>query len=172
MQIDRARQDILRWLMDFVEQPQSQLAGWPPCPFARQARLRNAIDFRSGTEVTADLHTMADIGDWQVVIWVYDADQLDHQQFDQDIQNCNQQFLASRDLIALGDHPRDQETVQGLSLNQGAWAMVLVQGLSLLDHHAQQLYQQGYYRGWPRDYLDLLFRGRRDPRSCNTSLPG
>jgi hypothetical protein len=31
--------DLLKWMEEFVEVPHPSLGGWPPCPFARQARL-------------------------------------------------------------------------------------------------------------------------------------
>jgi hypothetical protein len=37
---------LLKWMEEFVEKPHPSLGGWPPCPFARQARLSKNIDIR------------------------------------------------------------------------------------------------------------------------------
>jgi len=81
------------------------------------------------------------------------------------VQRANQGFLCGRDLIALADHPDAPELVNGVSMNQGQWAIVFVQHLAKLDSHARNLADRGYYQGWPEEYLAVLFEGRQDPRS-------
>lgn len=165
MDIQQARHDILTWMQQFVETANPDLGGWSPCPFARQARLSNAVDIRAGSEPYLDLRMLQDISPWRVVILVYDPREFSAQEFDDLVMQGNQAFLAGRDLIALPDHPCDPEQVGDVVMNQGQWALIMVQRLSELDQHAAQLAQQGYYHEWPQQYLDLLFRGRRDPRA-------
>lgn len=165
MDIELARRDVLDWIQDFVEAPNSALEGWPPCPFARAARLANMIDIRAGTAPESDLQALHATEPFEVIVLVYDASTIDAAEFDLCVDRINGDTLAARDLIALADHPRDAETVRGVVMNQGNWALVLVQRLSRLDSAAQQLAQQGYYTGWPEDYLRTLFRHRRDPRA-------
>jgi hypothetical protein len=65
----------------------------------------------------------------------------------------------------LEDHPADPEIVNGVSMNQGTYALVLVQSLTDLNQKAQQMARQGFYATWPEDYLQSLFAHRQDPRS-------
>ena len=62
---------LLKWMEEFVEVPHPSLGGWPPCPFARQARLSNNIDIRQGTDPYADCMELL-YYDWDkevVVFW-------------------------------------------------------------------------------------------------------
>jgi hypothetical protein len=54
--------------------------------------------------------------------------------------------------------------VNGVSMNQGTYALVLVQSLSDLDVKAKTMAQKGFYDTWPEDYLQTLFNHRKDPR--------
>jgi hypothetical protein len=49
-------------------------------------------------------------------------------------------------------------------MNQGTYALALVQCLSKLDAASSQIYNKGFYDSWPEDYLKQLFQHRKDPR--------
>jgi len=40
-----------------------------------------------------------------------------------------------------------------------------VQSVSDLNNKAQQVARKGFYDTWPEDYLEVLFKNRKDPRS-------
>lgn len=164
MDIDQARTDIMTWIAEFVEQPHPALAGWPPCPYARRARTENLLEIRSGTEPYWDLMHVT-LGSLDVLMFVYDPVDFAAEEFEDLVHRANRGFLHARDLIALPDHPDSPEVVNGVSMNQGQWAIVFVQSLSKLDAHARTLAERGFYQGWPEHYLAVLFEGRRDPRS-------
>ena len=165
MDITQARSDIINWITGFVEQPHPALAGWPPCPFARRARLDGEFDIRAGQiDPYTDLMKV-DMDRWQVIAYVYDPQQIDANRFEQQIAAVNQGFLIHRDIIALADHPDAPEQVQGVRMNQGTWAIAFVQPLAKLNTFARQIATRGYYAGWPEDYLEGLFQWREDPRS-------
>jgi len=50
-------------------------------------------------------------------------------------------------------------------MNQGKYALSLVQSLSDLNQRAQQLAVKEFYHAWPEDYLRGLFENRLDPRN-------
>ena len=164
MDFQQAQQDILSWITGFVEQPHPALAGWPPCPYARRARTENLLEIRPGTEPYWDLMHV-ELGRLDVLAFVYDPANFAAAEFENLVLRANQGFLLARDLIALSDHPDAPEIVNGVSMNQGQWAIVFVQALSKLNSHAQTLADRGFYHGWPEDYLAVLFDGRQDPRS-------
>ena len=163
MNIDQAKQDITTWITDFVEKPNALLNGWPPCPYARRARLENKVDIRQGIDVAEDLEVV-DMQQFDVIALVYEPDHYDSVSFNRTVDLANQYTLASRGLIALADHPEDKEEVLGVSMNQGTWAIVFVQNLDKLNSHARMLAKQGFYQDWPEEYLKTLFSNREDPR--------
>lgn len=159
--------DIEHWIENFVEVPHPALGSWAPCPYARQARLNNEYEVRVGTSLTHDLVGISHSGlaNKKVVIMVYQTDQYSASEFDYLCQYINQLYLQGQDLICLPDHPADPEIVNGVIMNQGAYALALVQSLSDLDQKALAIARQGFYNNWPKDYLHRLFAGRQDPRS-------
>lgn len=165
MNFDQAKKDISSWMTNFVEVPNPSLGGWAPCPYAQQARLNDVFDIRKGgADPYTDLRR-TDMGHWQVIAYVYDPDKFSAAEFDQQIREVNLGFLLPKEMIGLADHPASVETVRGVVMNQGTWAIAFVQPLKALDHFARLLAKQGYYNGWSEDYLQDLFEGREDPRS-------
>ena len=76
----------------------------------------------------------------------------------------NESFLMPRNYVALEDHPDDPEVVNGVVMNNGTYALALVQSLSDLNEKAQLVARKGFYDTWPEEYLTPLFKHRRDPR--------
>jgi len=164
MDIDQVKSDITKWLIEFVEQPNANLAGWPPCPYARRARFAGTVDIRLGTvDPVTDLKSVT-MDNFEVIAYAYDASSFTADEFENLVQKLNSDFLTARGLFALADHPESVETVNGVVMNQGTYAVVFLQDLSKLNHFAQLLARQGYYKDWPEEYLTELFAGRKDPR--------
>jgi len=164
MDFEQARQDILKWITEFVEQPHPALKGWPPCPHARRARTENLLDIRPGvTDPYTDLRSV-ELGRFEVIAFVYDPAEFTASEFEEQIRAVNTAFLVPKDLLALADHPDSAETVNGVSMNQGQWAIAFVQSLSQLNAVAKGLADRGYYQDWTEDYLRELFEHRKDPR--------
>ena len=40
---------LTKWMTEFVEMPNNKLGNWPPCPYARQARVNNKIAIKFST---------------------------------------------------------------------------------------------------------------------------
>lgn len=164
MDFVRAQKEITDWIVNFVEQPHPALNGWPPCPHARRARLEGRFEIRPG-EIDPYTDLMhAELGDHDVIAYVYDPTTIMPDRFNDQIDRVNQGFLLVRDIIALADHPLDPEMVNGVGMNQGSYAIAFIQSLSKLNQYAKIIAAKGYYDGWPEDYLQTLFRFREDPR--------
>lgn len=164
MNFEQAKQDITQWILDFVEKPNPLLNNWAPCPYARQARVNNLIDIREGYFNPIDDIKHADLGEFDVVAYVYDHYRWTANEFNELVEIANISYLSQRGLIALADHPTDVELVNGVKMNQGTYAIVFVQNIDKLDSHAVQLAGKGFYDGWDEEYLKVLFAGRKDPR--------
>jgi len=166
MELEQVKADIENWIVNFVEVPHPALGGFPPCPFARQSRMKRTFDVFIGTDPYYDLKNRARIGMGvkEVVIYVYDPAEWPHNLFSTSIAAANSEHLLRNDILALEDHPGDIENVNGVIMNQGKYAMALVQSLSDLDTKAKQMASKGFYNAWPEEYLQALFQHRRDPR--------
>ena len=166
MDIDQVKQDIEKWITDFVEVPHPALGGFPPCPYARSARLKQSYDIFIGSDPYFDLKNRAryGMGTREVVVYAYDPVEWPRDLFASSLDQANRDFLLAADILALEDHPDDQEIVNGICMNQGTYALALVQSLSDLDTKAQLMASKGFYDSWPEPYLVDLFQHRKDPR--------
>ena len=166
MNLETVKQDIESWIVNFVEVPHPALGGFPPCPYARSARLKRSYQVFLGTDPYYDLKHCArhGIGNSEVIIYAYDPDQWSHELFASSLDQANQEFLLSADLLALEDHPHDVEIVNGVCMNQGTYALALVQSVSDLNAKAKIMASKGFYHTWPEQYLQDLFQHRTDPR--------
>jgi len=166
LDLETVTYDIERWMATFVEVPHPALGGWAPCPYARRARLDRDFEVRLGMNPYFDLKVVSQTGITKsVIIFVYKSTAYTAEQFHVHIDSANQEFLLSQDLLALEDHPGLPEMVNGVSMNQGTYALALVQCLSDLDQKARSMARQGFYNTWPEDYLQELFQHRQDPRT-------
>ena len=167
MYIKQVKKDIEAWVKNFCEVPHPALGGFPPCPYARNARLKKSYSVFLGVDPYHDLKNRArmGMGDREVVIYVYDPIEWPHELFAASINSANQDFLLRNDILALEDHPADVEDVNGVIMNQGQYAMVLVQSLSDLNAKAKLVARKGFYDSWPEEYLQALFQHREDPRT-------
>ena len=166
MDKETVTQDILHWSETFVEVPHPALGGWPPCPFARQARLNHTVQVLIGADPYFDLRNRSrwGMGAHEVIVYAYDPAQWPYSRFHSAIETANTEFLLRKDILALEDHPDSVENVNGVIMNQGKYALVLVQSLSKLNTAAKQMGTKGFYHAWPEEYLTELFKNRVDPR--------
>lgn len=159
------KEKITNWMENFVEVPHPSLGNWPPCPYARQARLNNSIEIRSGTNLIADGIAAVANRLWykEVVVYYYDLEHWPVDKFQHEHSQLNA-FLKIHGLISLDDHPADVELVNGVSMNFGAAALAIIQERKKLDTAAEILYNKGYYKNWTEEYFNQVFAGRLDPR--------
>ena len=165
LDLEQVTYDIERWIANFVEVPHPGLGGWAPCPYARKARLDRDFEIRLGVNPYFDLKFVSQTGIAQsVVIFVYESTSYNYEQFHAQIESANTELLLPKDLLALEDHPAAPEIVNGVAMNQGTYALALVQNLTDLNQKAQLMARKGFYDTWPEEYLTELFQHRQDPR--------
>ena len=166
MELEQVRQDIESWIENFVEVPHPALGGWPPCPFARQARIKRTFDVYLGSDPYFDLKNRArwGMGNREVIIYAYDPAEWPYELFSSSIESANTEHLLRNNILALEDHPSDVENVNGVIMNQGTYALALVQALGDLNVKSKQIASKGFYHNWPEEYLTGLFEHRQDPR--------
>jgi hypothetical protein len=166
MDLDTVKQDIENWIVNFVEVPHPALGGWAPCPYARSARMKKSYDVHVGIDPYFDLKNRArwGMGNREVIIYAYDPVEWPYALFSDSLKNANREHLLHNNILALEDHPSNVEMVNGVCMNQGKYALALVQSLSDLNTKAKLIAQKGFYHNWPEEYLAGLFEHRKDPR--------
>ena len=166
MDLDTVKQDIENWIVNFVEVPHPALGGWAPCPYARSARMKKSYDVHVGIDPYFDLKNRArwGMGNREVIIYAYDPVEWPYALFSDSLKNANREHLLHNNILALEDHPSNVEMVNGVCMNQGKYALALVQSLSDLNTKAKLIAQKGFYHNWPEEYLAGLFEHREDPR--------
>jgi hypothetical protein len=149
---------LLAWMEDFVEKPHPGLGGWPPCPFARQARLSKNIDIRHGQDVYADCLSLLYF-DWSKEVVIFWYDDIDAESFIDDVNRANS-VLLSKDIVALEDHPDIEEIIAGVKMNFGLCPIIVLQKNSKLNQSADQLREKNYYHSWSQSDLDKIVTWR------------
>jgi hypothetical protein len=149
---------FLKWMEEFVELPHPSLGGWPPCPFARQARLSRNIDIRQGTDPYADCMELL-YYDWDKEVVVFWYNHIDADLFVNDVVRANNTLLA-KDIVALEDHPATEEIIAGVKMNFGLCPIIVLQKNSKLNIAADQLKEKGYYHTWSQSDLDKIVTWR------------
>jgi hypothetical protein len=149
---------FLNWMQEFVEVPHANLGNWPPCPYARQARLSNNIDIRQGVDPYADCLSLL-YYDWSkeaVIFWYND---IDPTEFADEVARANNTLLA-KDIVALEDHPATDEIISDVKMNFGYCPIIVLQQNSKLNQSADQLRAKGYYKTWSQKDLDKIVSWR------------
>ena len=166
LNLETVQYNIERWIETFVEVPHPALGGFPPCPYARSARMKKSYSVHIGVDPYFDLKNRArwGMGNQEVIIYAYNPVEWPHELFAASIESANKEHLLRNDILALEDHPADVEMVNGVCMNQGTYALALVQSLSDLNAKAQTMASKGFYHNWPEEYLQDLFQNRQDPR--------
>jgi hypothetical protein len=150
---------LLKWMEEFVELPHPSLGGWPPCPFARQARLSKNIDIRQGQDPYADCMSLL-YYDWSKEVVIFWYDYADSESFIDDTNRVNS-ILLSKDIVALEDHPATEEIIAGIKMNFGLCPIIVLQKNSKLNQAADQLKEKGYYHTWTQADVDKIVTWRR-----------
>ena len=99
-----------------------------------------------------------------VIVIAYDPAYWEYRYFSESLRAANIVHLLNNNILALEDHPADPEIVNGVTMNQGTYALALVQSLSDLNEKAKLMAGKGFYKAWPEEYLQVLFENRKDPR--------
>jgi hypothetical protein len=141
---------LLNWLENFVEKPNKDFNNWPICPFARQARLNNkiAIIFCDSNEwISSAKNNLKELDTNEVLVLCFDHTAIDPLIFSEEVKNLNCELIPNN-FVALEDHPTLTELVNGVPMNFGHCALLVVQHLDRLTLASEQLMSKGYYNHW------------------------
>jgi hypothetical protein len=156
------KNQLAQWLIDFVEKPNSLLGDWPPCPYARAARINNKIEicFAEPTELFLTVtEKLPLLETHDVVVICFDHTKITSGNLQQWVEATNQQLLPTNYVI-LEDHPDSVEIVNGVCMNFGHCGLLVVQKLDKLNSAADQLRTKDYYNHWSQQDLDSVVSWR------------
>jgi hypothetical protein len=151
------KNEIQKWLDEFVTQPNPLLNGFPPCPYARAA----IVDYVETDHVSNSLeHLLENWNDDIQVVCLYTAtENYTPEGLSYIVKEFNKVAMP-KDIVALEDHPEDEEDVNGVKMNFGKCIIILVQRLTKVNEASELLRKKGYYDTWSKENLDDVVNWR------------
>ena len=159
-------QTIQNWIKDFVTKPNPVFGNLPPCPYAQKAIVENKVTFLELDGVagypTLYQHILeCDFEEKYVLCMIAQPDQFTANETVKLANDLNNYFMG-KDIVVLEDHPKIDEYVKDVKLNNGHYILFLVQRLSKLNKFSKMLENGPYYKNWSKSYLKEV-KGFRDP---------
>lgn len=152
-------EDVGKWILDWVSVPNDKL-GHVPCPFARNALLNDKIEWQlcdSAEHLHNSLYCLMEMGlPKEVVILGCTKENVCASDLAKITADANERWLMPCGIIALEDHPDDPEIIAGEVMNQGKWALIVVQETAKLNAASKILQRQGYYNRWTQEQIDSM----------------
>lgn len=141
--------ELVDWVHKKLSTPLKQFNNLPACPFAGKALLSQEVALLNSP---LDILHACDLleSKTEVVVYWFDPNKITPAELET---QCNKINENHPDLIALEDHPDYPEDVDGYNLNQGTWALILIQNRKKLAEARKKLSALGYYKNWSQDYL-------------------
>ena len=149
--------DINTWILERLSDNHPAFNDLPACPFAKEALLNNrvvihALDNNEDFYTLLDAYTQSWPEGKEVVVLGCTPDHISSADLTQIVDTASEDFLSSRGYIALEDHPDETESVAGYVVNQGSYALVLLQSAQKLNKARLILDRKGYYKHWDSEY--------------------
>lgn len=157
------RERLLQWMETFVEQPNPKLGDWPPCPFARQARMGNKIEIRfseAGLLAYDVYKSLCVLEEGREVIVICFDHTTAGPTFVQELVQALNRELMKQNYVILEDHPDLPEYVNNVCMNFGECGLLVVQKLDKLNSASDQLREKGYYHSWNQEAIDEVVSWR------------
>jgi hypothetical protein len=171
--MNKLQQDLETWIYNWVSVYNENLQA-VPCPFAKQAYVDGKILVQEITPmggysmselIYSYLDTITDpwpFVEKEVIVLGCDSAFITAAELADTVSDCNARLLESRGYVALEDHPSSLEIVAGEIMNQGSWALVLLQSKEKLNKASAMLERQGYYKTWNQENLDDVVNWRKN----------
>lgn len=156
--------DVYNWIETKLSHDLDEFNGMPACPFAKQAMLDDKIKCVHLKNVFGNIvmpdYFLAELENFtyhwpknkEVIVLGCDPNNISAQSLSEVAEHANSTFLAKRGYIVLEDHPADTETVAGYTVNQGDWALLLLQSRKKIVGAREILKKRGYYKNWDENY--------------------
>lgn len=157
--VDDLKKDVEEWITNFVSQYNTELET-VPCPYAKKAMLANQIHYELAEDALDIIRIAMLIGrddlEKPVVVVGINRDNIKPGYLHSITKEINRDYLADKAIVALEDHPDDPETIGGVVMNQGKWALLLIQKRNELERARFHLRKTGYYDKWTTEQREEM----------------
>lgn len=158
MSIDES---IRQWIFSKLSTTVSSLGHLPPCPFAREALLKNKIQILTPPTSLVFSTVFENLNNFpmtssttEMIVIACNPDEETQPQSVQDFVWKMRDTFYLKNLWLLYDHPDLPETLGELSFNHGQFLLFMIQKLSTLCEASQELLKTDYYSLWPKNYFE------------------
>ena len=139
------KDDLKNWIFNTLSTPSTVFNNMPICPYAKQAWITNKVLVLDSVN-NENLHNLLETH--EVIIYAFNPNQITAEEL------YNLSISLSDDkIVALDDHPSYKEQVEDVVLNNGKYALILVQERFKLEQARKILQAKGYYKNWSPEYL-------------------
>ena len=155
---------IESWIKERLSVRSEVFNGLPPCPYAQSAWLDGKVKthhldgkFPLTTHIPAEIenYTYHWPKGMEVVVLGFDPLDILPSHLSKIIDDTKP-MLDKRGYTALEDHPFDREQVGDVWLNNGEWALVLLQPTEKLTEARAWLESKDYYKNWDPLYKESV----------------
>jgi hypothetical protein len=157
--------EIKNWIIDRLSVNLIQFNDLPACPFAKEALTQNKVIINELTNQFSSRLSMkeyfiAELENFsyhwpkgkEVIVLGCLPEYISSNELSEAVEESAERFLKDRGYIALEDHPADFEEVDGYNLNQGTYALILLQEAEKLNKARTILEKKDYYKNWEPKY--------------------
>jgi hypothetical protein len=151
--------DIKDWIENFVSKFNPGL-GHIPCPFAKAAVIKDQIKYVTVNSIEDIINLGNNIANnglpKPIIVVGCNPDILTPLELEDATKQING-IMKPSGIVGLDDHPESSETINGVSMNQGKWALILIQEANELVKARKILESKGYYDKWTQEQKDDMF---------------
>ena len=158
----KIKTELDRWLVEFVEASNPALGTWPPCPYAKAARLSGMIQVKfAGVLELVDVirESITTLENKDVVVICFDHETISPEDLQEFVAGMNKTLMPTNYVI-LEDHPNAPEYVNQVKMNFGLCGLLVMQKLDKLNTASDKLRTQGYYDTWDQRAVDEVVTWR------------
>lgn len=156
MDFNIVKTKLLEWMETFVEQSHPSLGNWPPCPYARSARLNNKINILESNidNLSNEVkQCLSSLELYDVIIICFDHTQISVTDCESLVNRLNVELMP-QNYVILEDHPDSIEEISGVVMNFGYCGLLIISELTKLNQASNVLKKKGYYNSWTQENLD------------------
>lgn len=163
---DEIKQDILDWITGYIEVNHKFYDyKFPPCPYARAARLKGLLDiqvYESGRAIDFVESKVQEVIDTQYTVRVLVMPpRFKHNWFLKNhMSKLNARIVANDLYCQFGTALKTTSRYSGW-FNQGPYAIVIVNRLGEILSGHQQLLKTDYYKPWAEHHYDAVVTRRQ-----------
>ena len=153
---------IGEWILNRLSTNLPEFNNLPACPFAKEAwtKDRVVVSELSLTHLSMKEHFIAELENYsyhwpkgkEVVVLGCLPNLISEDELSDAVEIATDKFLKDRGFIALEDHPNVIEKVLNYELNQGTYALILLQEMEKLSKAREILNKKDYYKNWSKEY--------------------